>query len=53
MDSAIDDNDLSTALGTEALANRDIVPKGFENTASSRDSMPVELFSGRRYLKVE
>jgi hypothetical protein len=27
-----DDDNLSTALGTETLAVRDIVPEGFDNT---------------------
>jgi hypothetical protein len=31
-----DDDDLSTALGTETLAVRDIVPEGFDNTPRAR-----------------
>jgi len=40
------DDDLSTALGTETLADRDMMPAGFENTATSSsksaDTLPVE-----------
>ena len=37
------DDDLSTALGTETLADRDIVtPPGFDNTpGSSADNLPI------------
>jgi hypothetical protein len=39
------DDDLSTALGTETLADRDMVPLGFDNTlGSSADTQPVEIF---------
>jgi hypothetical protein len=31
-----DDDDLSTALGTETLAVRDMVPEGFDNTPRAR-----------------
>jgi hypothetical protein len=31
MDSSFDGDDLSTALGTETLAGREMVPEGFEN----------------------
>ena len=50
MDSFFDGDDLSTALGTEG---REMVPEGFDNAPNSRDSMPIEVVSGRRFLKVD
>ena len=47
------DDDLSTAFGTEALAERDMVPEGFANTSTSRTDMPVEVTGGGRYLRVD
>ena len=47
MDSFFDGDDLSTALGTEG---REMVPGGFNN---ARDSMPIEVVGGRRFLKVD
>jgi hypothetical protein len=48
------DDDLSTALGTETLADRDMVPLGFENTpGSSVNTLPIEIFEHRKFLKVE
>jgi hypothetical protein len=48
------DDDLSTALDTETLADRDMVPLGFKNTpGSSVDTLPIEIFEHRRFLKVE
>jgi hypothetical protein len=48
------DSDLSTALGTETLADRDMVPPGFDNTpGSSVDTLPIEIFEHRRFLRVE
>jgi hypothetical protein len=48
------DDDLRTALATETLADRDMVPLGFENTpGSSVDTLPIEIFEHRRFLKVE
>ena len=41
------DDDLSTALGTETLADRDMVPPGFENTPA--DTLPIEIFEHRRF----
>jgi hypothetical protein len=35
-----EDDDLSSALGTETLAAKDIVPKGFDNTPRAR--VPTE-----------
>ena len=44
------DDDLSTALGTETLADRDMVPPGFENTpGSSTDTLPIDIFEHRRF----
>jgi hypothetical protein len=53
MDFDFDENDdLSSALGTETLAARDMVPEGFDNT--SRAPVPTEqLIQDRRYLKVD
>jgi len=47
------DDDLSTAFGTETLAERDMVPEGFANTPTSRTDMPVEVIGGGRYLRVD
>jgi hypothetical protein len=52
MDS-FDGDDLSTALGTEMLAGREMVPGGFDNAPNSRDNMPIELVNGRGFLKVD
>jgi hypothetical protein len=42
------DDDLSTALGTDTFADRDMVPAEFENTATSwsksADTLPVEVY---------
>jgi hypothetical protein len=47
-----EEDDLSSALGTETLAARDMVPEGFDNTPRAR--VPTEqLIQGRRYLKVD
>jgi hypothetical protein len=46
-----DEDDISSALGTETLAARDMVPEGFDNPA--RACTPTEqLIQGRRYLRV-
>jgi hypothetical protein len=43
---------LSTALGTETLADR--VPLSFDYTpGSSADTLPIEIFEHRRFLRVE
>ena len=48
------DDGLSTALGTETLADRDILPPSFDNTpGSSADNLPIEIFEHRRFLRVE
>jgi hypothetical protein len=47
MDSSFDSDDLSTAFGTETIAEREMVPEGFDNAPNSRDSMPIELVGGR------
>jgi hypothetical protein len=47
-------NDLSTALGTEILANRDMVSPSFDYTpGSSADTLPIKIFEYRRLLRVE
>ena len=44
------DDDLSTALCTETLPDRDMVPPGFENTpGSSADTLPIVIFEQRRF----
>jgi hypothetical protein len=53
MDSSFDDDDLSIALSTETLAGREIIPEGFDNAPNSRDSIPIELISVERFLKVD
>jgi hypothetical protein len=42
--------DISTALGTETLAGREMM---LDNVPNSRDSIPIELVGGRRFLKVD
>ena len=55
MDIDIDEDDgLSTALGTESLAARDMVPAGFDNTPRARgQQLPILLCANgpsTRYL---
>ena len=54
MDSSFDaerpDDDLSTALGTETLAGRDMVPEEFQDRPNS---MTVEVINRARYMKVD
>jgi hypothetical protein len=46
--------DLSTALGTETLTDRDMVSPSFDYTpGSSVDTLPIEIFEHRRLLRVE
>jgi hypothetical protein len=46
--------DLSTALGTETLADRDVVSPSPDYTpGSSADILPIEIFEHRRFLRVE
>jgi hypothetical protein len=47
-----EEDDLSSALGTESFAARDMVPKGFDN-APRAHGLPEQLIQGRRYLKVD
>jgi hypothetical protein len=47
------DNDLSTAFGTEILAERDMIPEDFANTPTPRTDMPVKVIGGGRYLRVD
>ena len=47
-------DDPSTVLGAETLADRDMVPPSFDNTpGSSEDTLSVEIFEHRRFLRVE
>jgi hypothetical protein len=43
-------DDLSTAFGTETLAERAMISEGFANTPSSRTDMSVEVIGDGRYL---
>jgi hypothetical protein len=45
-----EDDDFSSALGTEALAARDMVPEGFDNAPQAPASIE-HLIQGRRYLR--
>ena len=46
-------DDLSAALGTETLADRDTVPLASTTTlGSSADTLPIEIFEHRRFLRV-
>jgi hypothetical protein len=49
-------DDLSTALGTETLADRDMVPADYSNNAmatQSSEALAIKTFEGRRFLKVD
>jgi hypothetical protein len=48
-------DDLSTAMGTETLADRDMVTPLASTTppGSSADTLPIEIFEHRRFLRVE
>jgi hypothetical protein len=47
-------NDPSTALGTETLADGDVVSLSFDYTPdSSADALPIETFEHRRFPRVE
>jgi hypothetical protein len=47
-------DDLSTALATETLADRDVVSLSFDYTPdSSADALPIESFEHRRFPRVE
>jgi hypothetical protein len=50
MVSSFDGDDLSTALGSETLAERKIMP---DDAPNSRDSMSIELVGGRKFLKID
>ena len=46
--------DLNTALGAETLADRDMVSPSVDYTpGSSVDTLPIEIFEHRRFLRVE
>ena len=46
--------DLSTALSTETLADSDMVSPSFDDTpGSSADTLPIEIFEHRRFLRIE
>jgi hypothetical protein len=47
-------DDFSTTLGTETLADRDMMSLSFDDTpGSSVDTLPIEIFEHRRLLRVE
>jgi hypothetical protein len=53
MDFEFDENDdFSSALGTETLAARDMVPKGFNNTLRAPASIE-QLIQSKKYLRVD
>jgi hypothetical protein len=48
------DDDISSAIGTETLADRDLITPGFDNAPRARtEGLPIEIFDNRRYLKLE
>ena len=50
------DDDISTALDTETLADRDILPGGYSNSpiaTPSSEALAIEIFEGRRCLEVD
>jgi hypothetical protein len=47
-----EDDDFSSALGTETPAARDMVPEGFNNTLRAPASIE-QLIQGKRYLRVD
>jgi hypothetical protein len=48
------DDDLGTTLGTETLADKDVVSLSFDYTPdSSADVLPIKTFEHRRFLRVE
>ena len=48
------DDGLSTALSTETLTNKDILPSSFDNTpGSSADNLSIEIFKYQRFLRVK
>lgn len=53
MDASFNDDDLSTIFGAETLTEKDMAPEDFENTPSSSNTLPVEIFTDRRFLKVD
>ena len=47
------DEDLSSAMGTETLADRDLTPPGFDNPRRARtEGSQIKTFQHSRYLKV-
>jgi hypothetical protein len=53
IDFDIDDEDaFSTALGTETLTARDMVPEGFDNIPRAR-SLPERIIQRRKYLVID
>jgi hypothetical protein len=47
-------DDLSTALGTETLADRDMMSSSFDYTpGSSADALLIEIFKHRKFLRAE
>jgi hypothetical protein len=47
------DNDLSTAFGTETLAERDMVSEGFVYAPTSGTDISIKVIGDGRYLRVD
>jgi hypothetical protein len=47
------DDDLSIVFGPEILAERDIIPKGFNNEPKPSPSISIEIWMNRRFLRVD
>jgi hypothetical protein len=42
------DDDLSNAMVTETLADRDLIPPGFDNAPRARtEGLPIEIFANQ------
>jgi hypothetical protein len=46
-------DDLSTVFGPEILAERDMVPEGFNNEPRPSPNIPVEIWMNRRFLRID
>ena len=48
------EDDLSSAMDAEALADRDLILPDFDNAPRAQiGGLPIEIFDSRRYLKME
>jgi hypothetical protein len=46
-------DDLSIIFGPETLAERNIIPEGFNNTTRLSPSISIEIWMNRRFLRVD